>query len=365
MKVLFFVESLRAGGAQRQVVELIKGLSHHDGIECILVLTTDIIHYTEIYDLDVTIHYLKRKSKFDLTYFFKFYMLCKKINPDVIHTWNSMCSFFAIPTKLILKKPLINGFLRNAPPTLKKWTREWLGSKFTFPFSDVIVSNSKAGLIAYNSPKEKSIYIHNGFDISRINEIQHSKLIKAEFDIKTEYVVGMVATFLPYKDYDSFVKIAIRITNERDDVTFLAIGAGINLDKCINMVPSHLKSRIKFLGRQHNIEKFVQFFSVGVLLSSAIHGEGIANSIMEYMAFQKPVVATHSGGNNELIVENKTGYLVNVGDVDKTYSYLIQLLNNNILANELGVAGRERLETEFSIQKMVQNYFSLYNETVR
>jgi glycosyltransferase involved in cell wall biosynthesis len=364
MKILFFVESLRSGGAQRQVVELIKGLKQYDDIECILVLTADNVHYTEIYDSGVTIHYLIRKNKFDLTIFFKFYKLCKTVEPDVIHSWNSMCSFYAIPTKIINRIPLINGFLRSAPPKLQVGSRDWLGAKFTFPFSDIILANSKAGLQAYNATKRKAVYIHNGFDIARINEIQDVKSVKLEFDIQTTYVVGMVATFLDYKDYASFTKIAIKIVNERDDVTFLAIGEGKNLEKCMNMVPHHLKCKIKFLGRQQGVEKFIQLFSIGVLLSSAIHGEGIANSIMEYMAFEKPVIATKSGGNKELVIDGQTGYLIDIGDTAKLYLYINKLLNDVSFSYEIGRAGRIRLEKEFGLLKMTDNYMDLYTALI-
>ena len=106
------------------------------------------------------------------------------------------------------------------------------------------------------------------------------------------------------------------ILNNRKDVTFLVIGNGINLEKCRMKARGHEK--IKFLGFQNDIESIVNVFNAGVLLTNQdVHGEGISNSIMEYMALGKPVIATDGGGTKELIVDGKTGFLVQPKSPDK------------------------------------------------
>ena len=73
MRILLFTEHLTAGGKERQVVELIKGLFKHGGFEIELVITKNEIHYTEILDLGVPIHVIKRKFlKKDPRLFFLF-----------------------------------------------------------------------------------------------------------------------------------------------------------------------------------------------------------------------------------------------------------------------------------------------------
>lgn len=87
----------------------------------------------------------------------------------------------------------------------------------------------------------------------------------------------MVATFSDKKDYTTFINAAQIVIESRDDVTFIAVGDGGNLESCKNLVKPEFQNRIKFLGRQKNVESIVNIFDVGVL---ATFTEGISNTIM-------------------------------------------------------------------------------------
>ncbi|MCK4330055.1 hypothetical protein KAX02_09460 [candidate division WOR-3 bacterium] len=190
MKILFFIDSLRSGGKERLLAELIKGLKDYPDIQCELATMSNDIHYQYVFKQNVKIHYLIRKWKKDSRIFFKLYNLCKEFKPDIIHSWGSMSSVYALPIAKMLKIKFINAMISDAPYKLS--LKALIRSKLTFPFSDVILSNSIAGLKSYNAPKNKSFCIHNGFDFSRIkNKVE----IRKKFGIKTEKVVGMVASF--------------------------------------------------------------------------------------------------------------------------------------------------------------------------
>ena len=151
------------------------------------------------------------------------------------------------------------------------------------------------------------------------------------------------------------------ILAERDNVTFLAIGDGINLEKCKKMLSPQYQDKIKFLCKQQNVEAIINIFDIGILSTNTkVHGEGISNSIMEYMALGKPVVATDSGGTREIISHGETGFLINPHDVNDMRKRIAQLLESEELANKMGNAGFERIKREFSLEKMVNSYITLY-----
>ena len=65
-------------------------------------------------------------------------------------------------------------------------------------------------------------------------------------------------------------------------------------------VPVHLKDKIIFLGKIANVENIINIFDIGILITnSKVHGEGVSNSIIEYMALGKPVIATRGGGTDQ------------------------------------------------------------------
>jgi hypothetical protein len=90
MKILFFIDGLIAGGKERRLLELMKGIKSGFDVEFELAVMNADIHYREVFDLGIKVHYLIRKTKKDASVFYKFYKICKNFRPDIIHCWDSM-----------------------------------------------------------------------------------------------------------------------------------------------------------------------------------------------------------------------------------------------------------------------------------
>jgi len=81
---------------------------------------------------------------------------------------------------------------------------------------------------------KKSVCIHNGFIFERISNLDTSETVGKKFGITTEKVVGMVLAFSDNKDYSTFLLSAQSILMKRDDVTFVGVYDGQNLEKNVN-----------------------------------------------------------------------------------------------------------------------------------
>ena len=362
MKILHFIDGLRAGGKERQLVELLKNLSQRKEFQLDVAVMNDDIHYNEIFDLDIEVHYLVRHSSRDLSVFLKLYRLCRTIRPHIIHAWDSLTAFHAIPAARLLGIKFINGFIRHAARP-RPFSKFWLVSKLSTLFAHRTVSNSMAGLDAHGlKPSRKNHCIVNGFNPVRISRLAPPEEIRKRFSITTPYVVGMVANFEDRKDYSSFIHAAERILRQRDDVSFIAVGDGKNFEQTKKMMTDENSDHIKLVGRQTEVESIIAIFDVGLLINNISgHAEGISNSIMEYMALGKPVIATDSGGSKELVQHGQTGFIIPPRDVDELTTRIEQLLDNKEQAENMGLAGKQRIENDFSIDHMVQKYIELYD----
>lgn len=362
MRILHVTESLGAGGKERQIVELLRGLFPHRDIESFVAITDE---EDWRYDVDrehAQVIQLFRRGRKDLSIFKSLYDLIHNLKIDIVHSWSSMCAVYAAPVTKLSGTAFVNGFVRDAPH-MTLWNKSYFRGKLTIPFSDIVVANSRAGLAAYDIPKRKGLCIYNGFNPERIANLTDQAELRGKLEIVTPHIVGMIANFTPKKDYAIFVEMACRICRVRDDVTFVAVGSGKMLSEVRDRVPPELSPHIKFLGRQEDVESITNLFTVGVLVTNTrLHGEGISNAITECMALGKPVVATNDGGTPELVLEGRTGFLVPSHDAEALTDRVLKLLNDRRLASEFGMEGRRRIETAFSLDTMTNAYLRLYRE---
>jgi glycosyltransferase involved in cell wall biosynthesis len=172
--------------------------------------------------------------------------------------------------------------------------------------------------------------------------------------------VGMVASFIEYKDWDTYINAALEIASQREDVCFLCIGDG---DYSIfkRKIASSAKTRILFLGRQNPVESIMNICDVGVLTTNINHhGEGISNALLEFMALGKPVIATNFGGSVELIQANVSGELIEPFNADQLSVTINLWLDNDELRNTIGNNALKRVKENFNIEGMVNSFYEEY-----
>lgn len=369
MKILFFIDSLSAGGKERRLTELMKGLRLNPEVNFEIVIMDKEVHYKQVYDLNISIHYLLRKTKKDLSVFGKFYKICKDYGPDIVHCWDSMTAVISAPTCRLLHIKLVNGMVVDTPVRQNIFNKHWLRAKLSFPFSNKIIGNSKAGLAAYKAPPKKSFCIYNGMDFQRFENLKERAIIQKEIfgeNHENIFVTGMVAGFESRKDYETLIKGAISLIDFNDSIRFVLVGSGNNFIEIKNSVPAKYSDKIFFLGKRSDVESIVNIFDVGVLLTnSKVHGEGISNSIIEYMALRKPVIATLGGGTNEAVIDSQNGYLINSHDSDQLVQSIQKLMNGKNLTKQFGARSYEMACNLFDLKTMTENYIQMYQQVLQ
>ncbi len=369
MKILYFIDSLIAGGKERRLTELMKAINLRPEINFELVVMKKEIHYKEVLDLNIKIHYIIRKTKKDISVFKKFYQICKVYKPDIVHCWDSMTATYAVPPCKLLNIKLVNGMVIDTPVNRNFQNKHWLRAKLTFPFSTIIIGNSKAGLKAYNAPAKKSICVYNGMDLGRFDKLKASSAIRKEIfgeEASDLFVAGMVAAFEDRKDYKTLIKAATLLLSKNDKVRFVLIGEGADFTEIKDSVPALLREKIIFLGKRSDVESIANIFDVGILLTnSKVHGEGISNSIIEYMALGKPVIATRGGGTDEAVLDKQNGYLIDPDREDQLVEKLETFIKQRQQIAELGKKGSQIVREKFDLKIMANNYVAVYEKLLK
>ena len=359
IKILYVIDGLRSGGKERRFISLLKKIGVLKDFQCEVVLFNKNIHYTEIFDLDVKTSFINRKHSFDISSFNQFNNKVKAFNPNIIHAWDTLSTLYAILPAKLLNIKLITSKITDAPLKYKKFSKYGIASELCFKYSDLILSNSNAGIQSYKVPLNKSKVIHNGFDQDRkkiiINKISKIK----SFNIKENFLVGMIANFNKNKDYNTFINAAVLIKKEYQDIGFIAVGDG-PLRKTFDNLNNN---GIYFLGRRSDIEEIIQCCDIGVLLTNKNnHGEGISNSIMEFMAFGKPVIASDNGGNSELITNKYSGYIIKKNSSKLLMENILLLKENNKILKTIGENAALRIKNKFNINIMLNSFIEIYKD---
>jgi glycosyltransferase involved in cell wall biosynthesis len=363
MKVLMVVDGLHPGGKERRLVELMRSLKARRDAEVELVVMSEEIRYPDVLTLGIPILPMIRRTPHDPGVFRRFYRLCRERAPDLIHTWDPMTSLYAAPVARLLGIPLVNGMVTKAPARLSWRSLERIAAFLTFPLSAAVVGNSRAGLQSFRVPPEKGRCIHNGFNLDRLTGLDEPAETRKRLGITTPRVVAMVAAFTPKKDYPTFIRAARELLARRDDITFLAVGDGPTRAAAEAMREPDQAGKILFPGWVSGVESLMRAVDIGVLATDAdVHGEGIPNALLEFMALGKPVVATRTGGTGELVAEGATGFLVGNRDSGAMAARIQQILDDPALSHALGECGRTRVHSEFTIEAMTGSYVELYRQ---
>ena len=118
-------------------------------------------------------------------------------------------------------------------------------------------------------------------------------------------------------------------------------------------------NQILFLGLRSDIESILQIIDAGLLITPC---EGISNSIIEYMASGKPVIATVGGGTGELVNDGVNGFLIDQKSPDQIISKLEILMNDPALAKSMGQHGLNWVHANFDVTKISGSYANLYKQ---
>ena len=228
-----------------------------------------------------------------------------------------------------------------------------IASRLVSRLSRRVIVNSSALRAAYLSgvPAEKIDVVHNGIDISKFAPDPSARAeFRSELGLMANApIVGLVGSITPRKGHLIFVDAAASALREHPQAVFVCIGHGER--EFVRQV----RARIVDVGIGHafhildwrsDIARLLQAFDLLVIASDQ---EAFGRTVIEAMACGLPVVATRSGGPEEIVVNGETGHLVPVNDPAAMGSAISAILRDPRNAAGLGQAGRRRAVDIFSV----------------
>ena len=364
IRVGLFIDTYNIGGAETVVLNLGKQLLKESGYEPVVMhFNSDVIkEKCQQFNIpEVSIPAIKYYKKIHTVPVFsiilkKFIQQCKI---DVLHS-----HLFGPIIAGSLAAKLANiphiGTLHDIYTIEEKPARIWLLKLASLLNTKIItVSQQMEGFYKSrgNFKAEKIKTIYNGVAISAFKNLP-KKDIRQTLNIdKEEIVIVCVARLVQLKRHDVLIKAFSKINSNQKN-KLLIVGNGPERQQLEALVKTlSLTDNILFLGERNDIPEILNESDIYTLTSDT---EGLSCSILEAMAAGLPIVATNVGGNSELVIEGKNGFLIEMGSIEKTAIKLQDLIEANEIRLSFGAESSKIVSNLFNWEETFDKYSNLY-----
>ncbi len=366
-KIILFIDSLNSGGAQRQIVGLASSVDRNR-YDPVVLTYHDIPHFKPVLDeAGVRVECIPKHGKFDIGFLFRLARFFHRERPDILlsylntpNMWARLAGRIAGVKKIITSERNIN--------IVHSWMRMFIERLLKGWGSAVVVNATVTRELLHSRlgvPEEKIHIIYNGIDVDSFNnpDPETVKRLRNEFALtEGEQVIMLPGRIQEQKNHICLVKAFCQIRKFHEKVRLLLVGEAI--DKSIKsrledeLARLNCQASVIFAGQRTEMPE-LYFISDIVVLPSL--WEGFPNVVMEAMAAQRPVVASDIVDNRLLVKEGVTGHLFasdNCEQLAEQLESLISLPAKRL--DEMGMAGKELVEKEYAMPRMVEKYQTLF-----
>jgi len=187
--------------------------------------------------------------------------------------------------------------------------------------------------------------------------------LRAELAPNGEKILVHVSNFRPVKRPADCVEILAKVKNEFPRVRLVMVGDGPERSAVAYLAEKlGVRDDTIFVGKQANIAEYLGVSDI-FLLPSELESFGLA--ALEAHACELPVIATRIGGIPEVVTDNETGYLSDIGDTEKMSADTLRLLNDEELRRTFGERGRALAIERYSTEKIIPQYIAFYEKVLR
>ncbi len=372
IKVFLLIDVMHAlGGAERQILELAKNIDKSKYQLIVGCLSSKDSLLREIEVLGVKIISFKVKRIYDLfgiNQGLKFVKFLKQEKIDILITYHFGSDIWGTIFGRLARVPVIISNRRDMG-FWKKWYHN-LAYKLINRFMNKVIVVSEAvkqavmKLEGLNS--DKIVVIKNGVDLSYFATSGNKHTIRSSLGIdENSFVIGCVGNIKNVKGQEYLIKALAEVRKAFTNLKCIFIGAGHvkEATTIMNYVHTYgVNDLCLFLGKRNDISNLLSIMDICVLPSLS---EGLSNTLLEYMAEGKPVVATAVGGNVEVIRDKINGLLVQKANAEALAEKIIYLLKNKEERERLGLQAKEDVRNGFTIEKMAQKYENLFAELIK
>ena len=291
----------------------------------------------------------------------------RRERPLIVHSHMVHANLLARVTRLFVKMPVL---VCTAHNIIEGGRAREIAYRLTDSLADLTTQVSEAGRLRYIQvgavPSSKILYIPNGIDTARFQPNPKARqVVRDALGCPKEAFVWLtVGRLEPVKNHLELLCAFREVAAVHPNARLLIAGQG-PLQAAIEqrIAELGLADRVRLLGTRRDIPELLNAADAFVLPSL---WEGMPLTLLEAGAVGLPIVATDAGGNSEIVLESKTGYLVPVRDTAALAEAMLRVMRlSDADRFTMGQAGREHVVQNFDLERVVDRWEALYRELLQ
>ena len=365
--LLFLITGLAYGGAETQFVNLAIRLIKRGWELRVVSMLSPQACTEELKEAGIPLLTLNmRRGVADPRAVFRLVKILREWRPDIVHSHMVHANLLARIARLFYKIPVLISTAHSIDEG-GRW-RE-IAYRLTDSLADLTTNVSQAAAERYIRvgavPKNKIRFMPNGIDTTKFKPDEAaSRRLRNELGIENYFVWLAVGRFEAAKDYPNMLQAFKMVVDKKQNTLLLLAGQGSLLEETTKLAKElDLEDKVWFLGVRRDVPDLMNAADAYVMSSA---WEGMPMVLLEAEACGLPVVATDVGGNSEVILNNKSGYIVPPGDSEALAAAMVKMMAlSEAERRAMGRAGRAHIEANYSLERVVDQWEELYRELLQ
>jgi len=362
VRVAYVIGELGTGGAEYQLYELARRLDRTRFRPRVLALSAGGYWADRLRDAGVEVTAFPSRGSMDAARLASLRRALAAFRCDVLHTVLWSGNVYGRLAAIGRRIPVVIAAERNV---IRRPRWQVLLERALDRVTDAYLVNAAAvrdELVRHGGlPADKITIVHNGIDLDALPPfVPDRRTARAALGLDpARRLIAQVGRLEPQKDHATFLDAAARVAATHADVDFLVVGEGRLHDELVRRAGAlGLDGRVRFTGVRHDVPALLAAADALALTS---RWEGLPNVVIEAMATGAVPVATNVGGVRDLVTPDETGFIVPAGDPAAIAAALGAVLDDPDRAARMAIAGRRRVEADFTIPAMVRRTSAVYD----
>ena len=359
MKILHVETGRHLYGGPQQVIYLVSALLER-GHDCTLICPPESGIDSAARSAAIPVRNLFCAGDLDLPFAYRLTQYLQSSKPDILHCHSRRgadmlgglaASFTDVPA--VVSRRVDNTEMRL------------LAALRYRPFQKIIAISAAIAKVLEDHDVDPSRIeiIRSAVDTARFAEPADRAAFAAEFGVPDDAIVlGAAGQLIPRKGHRYLLEAVAEIKDAYPQLRLLIFGEGyLNNQLRAQAATLGLGDIVQFVGFREDLDDFMGCFDIFVHPALA---EGLGVATLKAAAAGVPVVGFAAGGLPEAVLDSETGLLVPAEDVDELRKAIVTLIAHDDVRASMGAAGRERMQSEFSIDTMVTQHIALYESVL-